>query len=270
MIRGLFAGFVLLIIAISFISCSGSGGPVVPSNVKDGRDSSWLPDEYFGDPTVTDLVARKQYVVGEVTVTNDADYLYVHVTVDDPWELGETRVAVSDTVEGLPVTKSGNPKMGHFPYDIDSFIELSQWPEAEELYIAVYAKLQAQGERNETAWGFGTEFPGSNWSMYFTHTIQDDEEPPPPPENEGFALTWGSMGMESGLGIDFDSENNFYVCGYFSQSVDFDPSDGEDIRTSNGSYDACLSKFDYEGNFMNAFTWGGTGKPSQNIRGIFC
>jgi hypothetical protein len=42
--------------------------------------------------------------------------------------------------------------------------------------------------------------------------------------------------------------------------VDFDPGPGEDNHTSNGSpsWDAFLSKFDPNGNFVWARTWGGS------------
>jgi hypothetical protein len=48
------------------------------------------------------------------------------------------------------------------------------------------------------------------------------------------------------------------VTGQFQASVDFNPGAGVDNHTSNGSYDAFLSKFDSSGNFSWAKTWGGS------------
>lgn len=71
--------------------------------------------------------------------------------------------------------------------------------------------------------------------------------------------TWGGSGFDPGYGIVIDGSNNLYVTGGFRGTVDFDPGNGIDNHTSNGSEDAFLSKFDKDGNFKWARTWGAGG-----------
>jgi len=58
--------------------------------------------------------------------------------------------------------------------------------------------------------------------------------------------TWGGPGDERGLGIGVDDGSNVYVTGYFSNTADFDPTAGVINLSSNGMYDAFLSKFTFE------------------------
>jgi len=73
-----------------------------------------------------------------------------------------------------------------------------------------------------------------------------------------WARTWGGWGSDKGYGIAVDGSGNVYVTGSFEGKIDFDPDDvNEDPRTSEGSLDVFLSKFDSWGNFEWARTWGG-------------
>ncbi len=59
-----------------------------------------------------------------------------------------------------------------------------------------------------------------------------------------WAKTWGGTGAEWGYAVATDASGNVYVTGFFMVIVDFDPDPvGEDWHTSNGIYDAFLSKF---------------------------
>jgi hypothetical protein len=83
-----------------------------------------------------------------------------------------------------------------------------------------------------------------------------------------FADTWGGSAADQGNGVAVDTSGNVFVTGGFSWSwtggVDFDPGAGDDTRTSNGSYDIFLSKFDSAGNYFWADTWGGGGSDTGN------
>jgi len=59
----------------------------------------------------------------------------------------------------------------------------------------------------------------------------------------------------SGIGI--DNLSNVYITGLFSGTTDFDPGPGIDEQTATGKYDIFLTKFDTDGNFQWARTWGG-------------
>lgn len=54
-----------------------------------------------------------------------------------------------------------------------------------------------------------------------------------------------------------DAAENIYVSGSFQGKVDFDPGPGVEMRTSNGQYDASLSKLTPQGDLIWVRTWGG-------------
>jgi hypothetical protein len=77
--------------------------------------------------------------------------------------------------------------------------------------------------------------------------------------NIGWVRTWGGLGWDKGANCAVDNSGNIYVTGYFEDLVDFDPGPGIDEHTSNGAEDVFLTKFDKNGNFLWARTWGGSG-----------
>ncbi len=89
---------------------------------------------------------------------------------------------------------------------------------------------------------------------YFTITVTKQEE------TGGWARNWGGWSADYGRGVAIDSQDNFYCYGaYKSDDLDVDPDPiGEDIRGNAGSIDLFLSKFDTNGNWLWAYTWGGT------------
>ena len=68
--------------------------------------------------------------------------------------------------------------------------------------------------------------------------------------------TWGGTAYDWNRGIAVDDDGNAYVTGGYRLTVDFDPGTGTEMHTSNGEGDIFLSKFDSEGNFAWARTWG--------------
>jgi hypothetical protein len=140
------------------------------------------------DPFVTDLVAGKTMDVGDVLVWNDADYLYVKYTVMGGWCLDNVNLHIATALADIPQTNSGNPKPGQFDYKADlgcapetTFVVPLAWAAGTELYIAAKAEISGSPspERRasyyvpEGAWAEGTGFPGKNWAMYFTYTVQE-------------------------------------------------------------------------------------------------
>jgi hypothetical protein len=75
----------------------------------------------------------------------------------------------------------------------------------------------------------------------------------------GWARTWGGLWVDYGYSVTVGSSGDEYVCGFFWDTIDFDPGYGADNHTSSGNEDAFLSKFDSFGNFVWVRTWGGTG-----------
>ena len=67
----------------------------------------------------TDLIAGQHEVAGQLTVTNDADNLYISYDADTDWFIDAVHVAVGYDVSDLPQTKKGNPQIGNFDYAAD-------------------------------------------------------------------------------------------------------------------------------------------------------
>jgi len=82
------------------------------------------------------------------------------------------------------------------------------------------------------------------------------------------ATTWGGPMVDAGFGVAVDDSGAAYVTGFYQLSADFDPGDGEDIHTSNGSADVYVVKLDSAGEFQWANTWGGSGFESGQSVGV--
>lgn len=136
----------------------------------------------------TELYAgRDQEIVGDVFVRRSGQFLSITFTTDSGWTMSETNLAVATSLEGIPQTKSGNPKIGRFPYKADHpdgtethtfVINLNDYYpnwgwSGNTLYFAAHAVVSHPDEGEETAWAdtWGQSFPGSSWALYFTITF---------------------------------------------------------------------------------------------------
>jgi len=171
--------------------------------------------EICGEPTVVTLFAGQTIDAGTVTVSNDDQgNLYVTFSATDPWLLSETHLHVAGTKEGIPQTKSGNPKVGNFEYQ-NSYDP----PVSEDTYvisgadallvdgtlvIAAHAVVvQVDGDGNiiesETGWGDGNPFVDKgSWATYIVYTWQD--------------CNGGGGGGESGTQTAFAFGGNYAEC----------------------------------------------------------
>jgi hypothetical protein len=80
--------------------------------------------------------------------------------------------------------------------------------------------------------------------------------------NGGFkwAKSWTAGGDEfpqSTPAIAIDPDDNIRVTHEFMLLTDLDPGPGIDVRYSSGGTDVFISKFDPDGNYISAITWGG-------------
>ncbi len=71
----------------------------------------------------------------------------------------------------------------------------------------------------------------------------------------GFPI--GGLGEDGSNRVYADFLGNYYIVGYFSNNVDFDPSTKTANRTSKGGKDVFLAKYDYDGAFQWVVTFGG-------------
>jgi gliding motility-associated-like protein len=72
-----------------------------------------------------------------------------------------------------------------------------------------------------------------------------------------WAKRFGASGADISWSLAF-TNNNLYITGSFQGTINFDPA-GTDNLSSNGGNDFFITKFDVNGNYVCAFTVGGTG-----------
>ena len=68
--------------------------------------------------------------------------------------------------------------------------------------------------------------------------------------------TFGGQYEDGVNGIDIDNSDRILITGFYMDTVDFNPGAGTDSHTSNGFKDIYISRFDSNGNFDIARTWG--------------
>ena len=131
------------------------------------------------EPEISPLIAGKNIPVGEVSIWNNDENLYVKYQTNDPWDMTETHLNVGTTEPYPPVSP------GRFPYkhkDLNNALEDTHTIRLSELGVesgdSVYIMAHAVVVNNdtgeeETAWKEGTSFGhGAGWAMYNTYEIQ--------------------------------------------------------------------------------------------------
>ena len=84
-----------------------------------------------------------------------------------------------------------------------------------------------------------------------------------------YVRTWGGIEEDRVWEIATDLNGGVYATGVFRETVDFDPGPSEDIHSTTGGRsdgDAFISRFDLDGNFQWAVTWGD--EELQSIRSM--
>ena len=152
---------------------SGSGGTVT------SRDGD--PSPASACTTVVTLFAGQTINAGNITVTNDANFIYVTYNTANGYVLTQTHLYVGDCAL-IPVNRPGNPIPGQFPYitthsNVTSYtyqIPITAIPGSCGCIAAhaVVVKLDAAGQviDQQTAWGNGTVInPDGQWGMKFSY-----------------------------------------------------------------------------------------------------
>lgn len=133
---------------------------------------------FCGVATTVPLVAGRTHEIGTVTVENDEHEIVVTYQTSADVPIRSAALYVGETVAGIPQTKSGNPKVGQFPYKGSYAAGTTQvvWRvdraglTGETAVIAAYAEV---GD-GEGAWAAGDPIgPGGSWAMQFTYEIQE-------------------------------------------------------------------------------------------------
>lgn len=135
--------------------------------------------------------------------------------------------------------------------------------------------VDGSGNVYATGWFRGsTDFDGGAASYSLTSQAASDYDVFVTKVNSTGGFLWADkiaagVGNASGNGISLDILNNVFVTGYFSGTVDFNPTAAVFNKTSAGSNDVFVCKLDANGNFSNdAQAYGNTGSDVSN--GIQC
>jgi hypothetical protein len=149
---------------------TNSGGEVA----REGGGTETCPTTTVG------LIAGQHIDAGSVTVTNDANFIYVTYKTANGYVMTQTHLYVGNC-ELIPVNNAGNPVPGRFPYKTvqnnttyyTCQVPISAIPAGVCGCIAAHAAVVKYGENGEvvdqqTAWGNGTAInPTGNWGMKF-------------------------------------------------------------------------------------------------------
>lgn len=134
-------------------------------------------------PTQVMLVAGQTIDAGTVTVSNDANFIYVTYTTTNGWVLTQTHLYVGDCAL-IPVNNPGNPMPGQFPYasahnNVTTYtyqVPISRIPLEGCGCIAAHAVVKKYNSSNQlidtqTGWGNGVRInlTGGNWGMKFDY-----------------------------------------------------------------------------------------------------
>ena len=183
-----------------------------------------------GTPEILTLWAGQTINAGTVTIANDAENLYVTFdTAGTGWYLSETHVHVANSLEGIPMTRKGAPKIGNFDYQA-SFTDESlttEWTLTlsladlgyatfDDIVVAAHASVftvDSAGNvvESETGWAEGDRFvERGTWATYSAYTIQECGTviDPGGDETEETAFAFGGDVATCFLDIDEDNDGN--------------------------------------------------------------
>ncbi len=165
----------ILLVALTFIiSCSKESDQenFQKNDLEDVLASREEPPLENTFCSQVDLIAGQNYDSGNVEVVIDGENLLITYTMEGDWVLNASHLFVGDCSE-RPANKSGNPRIGHFPYSATHSqgttsytysIPLATLPNC--LCIAAHAEVNGP-TGSETAWADGLPYGGNSWAMYF-------------------------------------------------------------------------------------------------------
>lgn len=155
---------------------------------------------YCGDAKTVDLIAGQTIDAGDVTIYNDAEYLYVSVTATTGFQqVSENlKLWLGTDLALLPRANSGAPINGQFPYkatvtDGNSYtfqVLLSDIPTydantcgKQEIFVVFHVDVLAQNEDGsisaETAYSGDIEGDGNRWWFYTGYVPACCDQKPP-------------------------------------------------------------------------------------------
>lgn len=154
---------------------------------------SGAPIRICGAPGVGDLLDARGLSQGTATVSNDGRDLTVLIQTVDDWEIEAAQLSVSGSVATIPLTGTGRPQVGRFPYRANpvggttryafsvSLTELDAGT-GDELTVSLHVDLLERNDpavieddRREGVWRDGTLFDADsngNAGRYSSYVVQ--------------------------------------------------------------------------------------------------
>lgn len=181
--------FISTICLLVIFSCSTEN----LSNEEIAKDSNFEVSETIKDYTqstiqeesciTVNLIAGQHYTAGAVTLDIDGENLIITFSTNSDWSIKATHLSVGNCDDdSIPVTNSGNPKVGNFEYSAEHadgtnevvyIISLAGL--GDNICFAAHAEVVGP-DGEETAWAEGTEFAGNGWAMYVETSLENCDE----------------------------------------------------------------------------------------------
>ncbi|WP_438424705.1 hypothetical protein [Aquimarina macrocephali] len=208
-VNSLFTLTIVSFTALLVTSCETESFVADNYKIKTGVDVKMLTMSQEGGalttPFITKLIAGQNHEAGTVTVDSDGTNLLVTYNIDYNWTMKASHLYIGNCEE-LPLSRSGNPKIGKFPYKKEHEDGISEYTytiplsslEGDCFCFAAHAEVDCSniettiegggsleiiegietpiemGEcGEETAWGEGTDFSGNSWAMYLEFCIEN-------------------------------------------------------------------------------------------------
>lgn len=178
----------LTLISLAVLSCEKEEEIQSTEEITSGETVSTLENTTpCGTVMEQTLFAGQDINAGNVSVSNDANNLYVTYTTTNGWEMLETHLYVGDCNE-IPTGGNGNPQIGLFPYTTDHNPSVTTYTytialsELDDCYCIAAHTALVQYDNNgniiasETGWANGNDMGGGSWAMNFEYCTQECED----------------------------------------------------------------------------------------------
>jgi hypothetical protein len=179
--------FTLSTIILFFMSSCGKDGQM---NEKSAAINQNVNGTSTCQPSVYKLFGGQTIEMGNLTVWNDADKLYVRYSTTTDYKMEKLHLWVGLDPANVPQTSNGTPIPGQFTYKYEPATGFNEYTFTIPLgdicigstdYCNAKLYIYAHGETaTETIWSFGTEFAytgdkvnpnTSRWGWYSTYTV---------------------------------------------------------------------------------------------------
>jgi len=264
-----------IVLFFALLSGCGGSGPVNPGDI-DTDPPHWVSGVGITSVVQTDDGVMVSWGTATDTLNPPVDYLIYVDTDDVPWDVKPGRIsgATTHTLKylnfgdeytiGVRCRDSASP-----PNIDDNTRVLKITPQARG-----WVRLTG-GAGNEYNWKVDADSLGN---VYVAGAFQDTVDVDPseavdtrkstgdwdmylakfnPDGGLVWARTWGDVGWDWCRSVHVGNDSRIYVVGEFTGAVAFEFGVNPIIHWSNGQWDAFLTVFDQDGNYVFSKSWGG-------------